>query len=79
MANEKTTAKPVKVPIIPLAFALFLIAGYIYVVLIPAFSKADGVPEDLFALIAQPALIVVGIAALIWGRSWFDRKTGERK
>ncbi|HET7850514.1 MAG TPA: hypothetical protein VFL51_15780 [Pseudolabrys sp.] len=79
MRNEKAPSNPVRVPIIPLAFALFLIAGYIYVVLIPAFSKANGVPDDIFALIAQPLLIIAGVAALIWGRSWFDRKGAERK
>ncbi len=79
MTNDKKKSQPIKVPVIPLAFALFLIAGYIYVVLVPAFSKADGIPDDIFSLIAQPVLIIAGLVALIWGRSWFDKKTTERK
>ncbi|HEX5508147.1 MAG TPA: hypothetical protein VFX37_06555 [Pseudolabrys sp.] len=78
MKTEKTTPKPIKVPLIPLAFALFLIAGYIYVVLIPAFSKANGIPDDIFALIAQPVLIIAGVVALIWGRAWFDKAAGRK-
>jgi len=76
---EKAVPKLPKLPVIPLALALLLLAIYIFVVLVPAFSKADGVPADIVSLIGQPALIVVGLVVLIWGRSWFDKKSAEKK
>ncbi|MGC1465218.1 MAG: hypothetical protein WA792_05750 [Pseudolabrys sp.] len=79
MTPKKAAPKLPKIPVIPLALALFLLAIYVFFVLVPAFSKADGAPADIASLIGQPVLIVGGLIALIWGRSWFDKNNAEKK
>jgi hypothetical protein len=79
VVTEPTPVKLPKIPLIPLIFAFLLVAVYVIVVLVPAFSKAGGVPDDVGSLIWPPALIVIGLGAIRCGRSWMARKAAETK
>jgi hypothetical protein len=79
VATEPTPVKLPKIPLIPLILVFLLVAVYIIVVLVPAFSKVGGVPDDVVSLIWPPALIVIGFSAMMWGRSWLARKAAETK
>jgi hypothetical protein len=79
MATEKAPLKLPKIPLIPLALVFILVAAYIIVVLVPAFSKAGGMPDNVLSLIWPPALIVIGLSAMMWGRLWLTRKAAETK
>ena len=79
MATEPTPVKLPKIPLIPLILVFLLVAVFIIVVLVPAFSKVGGVPDDVVSLIWPPALIAIGFSAMMWGRSWLARKAAETK
>jgi hypothetical protein len=79
VATEKTPLTLPKIPLIPLVLAVLLVAVYIVIVLVPAFSKAGGVPDNVLSLIWPPLLIVIGIGAMTWGRIWLAKKAAETK
>ncbi|MGH6788879.1 MAG: hypothetical protein ACRECC_04270 [Pseudolabrys sp.] len=79
MTAEKIAPKVPKLPVIPLVLTLILMAAYVFVVLVPAFSKAGGIPADIFSLIGPLVLIVVGLGVLMWARSLINRKVPENK
>jgi hypothetical protein len=79
VTTEKPPAVLPKIPKIPLILVFLLLAAYIFVVLVPAFTKAGGVPNDVFSLIWPPALIVFGFGFFMWGRFLMEKKAAETK
>lgn len=79
MTTEKPPAALPKIPKIPLILVFLLLAAYIFVVLVPAFAKAGGVPTEVFSLIWPPALIVFGFGFFMWGRALLAKKAAEAK
>jgi hypothetical protein len=59
---------------------LALLTTYIFVVLVPAFSRAGGVTPDLFSLTWPPALMLIGYGCLqVFGALAKARAAGEKK
>jgi hypothetical protein len=56
-----------------------LLATYIVVVLVPAFSRANGVPADFLSLIWPPALMVIGYGCLYGFTGLAKKNAAEKK
>jgi hypothetical protein len=79
VATKETASKRGGLPVIPLILAAILVAAYVAIVVVPAFSSAGGMPSNFLSLIWPPALIVLGLTAMLWGRSLLAKKAAEDK
>jgi len=79
VATKETAPKRGGLPLIPLILAAVLVAVYVAIVVVPAFSSAHGIPGNFLSLIWPPALIVLGLTAMLWARSLISKKPAEGK
>jgi len=79
VTTKETAPKRGGLPLIPLILVAILVAAYVAIVVVPAFSSAHGIPGNFLSLIWPPALIVLGLAAMLWARSLVAKKAAEGK
>jgi hypothetical protein len=75
MAIEATAKKLRVIPLFPLLLVILVVVVYAVLILLPA--MIDGIPSNFLALIWPPGLIIVGFAAMIWGRSMVGKGCRE--
>jgi hypothetical protein len=56
-----------------------LLATYVFVVMVPAFAQAGGIPADLVSLAWPPALMVIGFGCLQVFGALAKKKAAEGK